>query len=212
MAPTSEDTRDRVLAAVRSADTPRTVEELAADLGVHPNTVRFHTAALEDEGLLAQDRRPTGGKGRPRTVWAATVEGQRSGRRNYELLSSVLLDHLIATADDPVAAARAAGRAWGSGPAGETTTDRDPEQALVEFLDEMNFEPAPDAAGQPTEIRLKNCPFRELVDTHAALVCSLHAGLLEGMGAGQGANPRRVELIPFATPASCLVRIHPEET
>lgn len=202
-------TRARILTAVRGAQEPVTVEGLAADLDIHPNTVRFHTSALQDQGLVSQGRQPTGGKGRPRTVIYPTERGARSGKRNYQLLATVLLEHLAAASDQPAEMAHAAGRAWGSSLAAEPTNDRrGAADVLGEFLADMNFEPDLEPGKEPAHIRLRNCPFRELVDTHQELVCSLHGGLLDGL-----VRDRRdaAELIPFHSKTACLVRLSPRD-
>ena len=53
------------------------------------------------------------GKGRPRAVFHPTRHGARSGERNYQLMASVLADHLVRTSADPTGAAYEAGRSWG---------------------------------------------------------------------------------------------------
>ncbi|KAB7744202.1 helix-turn-helix domain-containing protein [Nostocoides sp. F2B08] len=200
-------TRARVLAAVRSAPEPVTIEDLAADLDIHPNTVRFHAGALEGEGLVSQGRQPTGGKGRPRTLIYPTERGARSGRRNYELLSTVLLAQLAAASERPADVARAAGKSWGTSLAARPNHDgRSAAQVLDDFLADMSFEPDRETRQKPGQILLRNCPFRELVDTHQELVCSLHSGLLEGLVSDR---PETVELIPFHSTTSCLVRLCP---
>ena len=200
------DTRDRVLAAIRSAVEPLTVEELAEGLGIHTNTVRFHAAVLEGDGLVVHGRRPSGGKGRPRSVYSATELGARSGQRNFEVLADVLLRHLAATSSDPHAAAWQAGREWGMPLAvARRGRTRSPAGLLVDVLAHLDFEPSTASGRTVQEVRLHNCPFRELVDTHEELVCSLHAGMLDGIVA---AHPRggRVALEPLHTPTTCLVR------
>lgn len=104
--------RGRVLSAIRAADTPASIESLAAELDLHPNTVRFHTSALEEAGLIEQGREQTGNKGRPRAVFVPTSEGARSGARNYQLLAAVLVDQLAQASPEPLAMARSAGRSW----------------------------------------------------------------------------------------------------
>lgn len=200
------ETRRRVLAALRTAQVPMTIEQLSAQLVVHPNTVRFHTATLEDDGLIAAGKQPTGGKGRPRTVFSTTPAGARAGSRNFELVSTVLLAQLGATAQDPMTAAREAGRAWGAARASRARGLRSSTRALLDVLEDVGFEPKPVPSRRPTEIRLLNCPFRELVDDHQDLVCNLHAGLIDGLTAEHpgGAD---VELIPTPTETSCVVRL-----
>jgi predicted ArsR family transcriptional regulator len=211
MAPAIEGTRQRILLAIRGAEQPPTVAELASALEVHHNTVRQHVATLEADGLVARDRRPTGGKGRPRTAYRVTPLGRRSGRRNYELLARVLVERLATGGDDATQRARDAGRSWGrqvatsaSGPGAA------PEDLLLDVLDEEGFDPVPRNAPGGLEVSLRNCPFRELADSHGDLVCSLHEGLVDGLVNGADdatAGGVRVELVPFATAATCLVRV-----
>ena len=208
------DTRRRVLSAIRTAGVPVTVETLSSELALHANTVRFHTAALEEDGLIRQGKQPTGGKGRPRVVYVPTVLGARAGERNFELVSNVLLAQLAATAPDPIEVAREAGHAWGSARAGRSKGRRNKTRLLLDVLDDIGFEPEPVPTRRPSEIRLHNCPFRELVDSHQDLVCSLHAGLIDGLTASNGNGVARsddgsirAELQPFATESSCLVHL-----
>src|SRR5919202_3503036 len=44
---------------------PAGVDELAEAAGVHANTVRTHVGALEEQGVVVRDNRPTGARGRP---------------------------------------------------------------------------------------------------------------------------------------------------
>jgi len=186
-------TREQVLTLIRTAATPPTVEEIATVLDLHRNSVRLHTAALLEVGLIAQDARPTGGRGRPLAVYLPTAAGARAGQRNYELLAEVLVEHIATTAPAPERAARDAGRAWG----GRLAAERRPSEHLVAgVLEELGFEP--DRA--ESSIELRNCPFRELVDSHQGLVCALHAGMLEGL-----VDAGRVRLLPFTSPSACTV-------
>ena len=189
-------TRGRILTAIRTASTPPTVDDLATTLELHPNSVRLHTAALRDAGLVTQSGRARGGRGRPLTVYSPTEQGSRAGHRNYEVLAEVLVDHIATTAADPTAAARAAGRTWGA----RLAADREDTASLAPtILDELGFEP--DHIGSTIELR--NCPFRELVDSHQRVVCALHAGMLDGLAERDGAP---ITLLPFTSPTRCTVR------
>lgn len=220
-------TRDKVLATIRTAPTPPTVEEIAASLNLHHNSVRMHAAALKDAGLITQENRPGGGRGRPQTTYRTSSRGAWTGRRDYHLLASLLLSELDGgsdksggeSSDDPAAAtataARRVGRSWGRRIAGDVGSggDDDVQDRVVAVLDELGFEPtvgmapvadATDATDEDAaaEIELRNCPFRELVDPHDGAVCALHAGMLDGL-----AGPD-IELIPFTSPQACTVRMH----
>jgi len=205
--------RGRVLSAVRAAGAPVSIEDLAADLNLHANTVRFHTSALEEAGLIEQGREQTGAKGRPKAVFVPTRAGSRSGARNYQLLAAVLVDHLAQVSTDPLDAAHAAGKAWGEALAVGYPLDGDPASADVAgLLEEMGFEPQVTPACNPIRIELHNCPFRELVDDHQQLVCTIHQGLLDGMweaSAGRDDSEGRVPLVlqPFSGPGICAIHL-----
>lgn len=205
MSETPARTRERVLAAIRTSAAPLSIEELAESLDIHANTVRFHATGLEEEGLVAVGRQPTGGRGRPRIVYAPTDLGVRSGKRNYQFLATLLLEHLVATSDQPEIAARAAGRAWGAElAAGQTGSGRDLSRVVVDILAELHFEPVPEPRSRPRQVWLNNCPFREAVDAHQQVVCSLHAGMLDGLTAHRAQG---VELVPSQGQEACLVRL-----
>lgn len=64
-----ETSRGRVLGLLRQG--PRTVEELAADLGLTDNAIRAHLATLERDGLVSQEgTRRSPGAGKPAVVYS----------------------------------------------------------------------------------------------------------------------------------------------
>ena len=207
-------TRDRVLATIRTAATAPTVEEIATELDVHPNSVRLHTAALREDGLITQDTRPGTGRGRPQVTFRTSDRGAWSGRRDYQLLASLLLDGVAG--DD---AARQLGLAWGrrmaAGAAGVDGDNHDDDNATAHVpiastrelirrtLADLGFEPTA-VAGTDDSVELRNCPFRELVDPRDGVVCALHAGMLDGLAED---SPVDVELLPFTSPQACTVRM-----
>lgn len=208
-------TRGQVLAAVRASGRAVGIEELAERLDLHPNTVRFHTEALEADGMLRQEREQRVGRGRPKILYRPTRAGSRGGERNYQLLAAMLVEHLALGSPDPLPAAREAGRRWGRRLAGDTDSHRagvtgDSSEPVADVLGDMGFEPEPVPGG----IALRNCPFREIVDDNQPVVCAVHEGMLEGMlerslPEGAEAGRRRVALEPFAAPDTCLVRLEP---
>lgn len=227
-----------MLAEIRTAPATPTVDELATALGLHPNSVRLHTAALRESGLVTQVSRATsgGGRGRPQVTYRTSDRGAWTGRRDYQLLASLLLSEL--EGDDPAATARRMGQAWGRRIAAEgsgrndddntihTTPDATARERIVAVLDDLGFEPSAVAesaigAAQATDlpasgasaplesVELRNCPFRELVDPRDGVVCALHAGMLDGLAEETSTD---VELVPFTTPQACTVRMRPGST
>lgn len=202
-------TRDTVLAAIRTAPTPPTVEEIARELGLHHNSVRLHTAALREAGQIAQGSRAGGGRGRPQVTYRTTERGAWTGPRDYRLLASLLLAGRRGGATDP----RHLGVEWGRRLAAATPRggdggrdDDDDDDRIVAVLDELGFEPVRPPMPTPVESRveLRNCPFLELVDREDGAVCAIHAGMLDGLVEGSGTS---VDLLPFTSPRVCTVRI-----
>lgn len=217
-APTS--TRDTVLGAIRTAPAPPTVEEIAHELGLHHNSVRLHTAALRDAGLIAQGSRAGGGRGRPQVTYRTTELGAWTGPRDYRLLASLLLADRVGGGNTD---ARRLGVEWGrrraaAPPRGGGEDDDDTTgttRRVMAALDELGFEPTPVPAAPPAaasaenRVELRNCPFLELVDREDGAVCAIHAGMLDGLAEGSRVD---VELLPFTSPRACTVRILPRST
>ncbi len=85
---------------------------IAEELGVHPNTVRFHLDSLVGDGQVEQVEHGRKGPGRPPLMFQAVRQMDRGGTRHYRLLAEILTMALAAD-KDPRAKAMAAGRAWG---------------------------------------------------------------------------------------------------
>ncbi|WP_241562708.1 helix-turn-helix transcriptional regulator [Streptomyces hoynatensis] len=198
-----------VLDALRGAAAPLGVPELAARVGAHQNTVRFHLSALVADGLAEPRTTAPSGPGRPRTVYAATPGVDRGAGRDYGLLARILLGSLAAGGPEAGAAATEAGRAWGRELAGAPAPRPTAEEAarrLTALLARLGF--APEAVGA-SRIRLRHCPFRELAEEYARVVCPLHLGLIQGALAGLGAPLAATRLEPFAEPHACLAHLAP---
>jgi predicted ArsR family transcriptional regulator len=211
--------RQQVLAVIQHASAPMGVAEIAARVGIHVNTVRFHLAGLAAEGMVERLLGEASGPGRPPVVYLAR-RGQALGEvRRYEVLAEMLLSHLAATGEAP--AAEAAGRAWGAHLVARPTplhrvTGEEAVDRLAQLLAELDFAPevvpagtASGAEGPEHGIRLRHCPFLELADPHRHLVCALHLGLMRGALAELRAPVTVRDLEPFAEPTACLAHLAP---
>jgi hypothetical protein len=149
-----------------------------------------------------------------------------TGPRNYRLLAGALAD-LLADGPDPGGKAMEAGRAWGSrltetdpgadegadegaevgadegADEGAVLTDDQAIGRLVALLDDLGFAPERDPARAGT-IGLRHCPFLDLVPEHAAVICPLHLGLMQGVLDDLGAEITVTRLEPFVAPDLCL--------
>ena len=145
--------RRQVLDTIQRAAEPVGVSEIASQIGVHPNTVRFHLEALVDDGIVERVPDTPSGPGRPRAGYRAWPGLVRGGARRYRVLAEILRSHLSATGDDPAAAATAAGRTWGAHlvprPYRREVTRDDAVNRLTAMLGDLDFAPEP-VAGEPS--------------------------------------------------------------
>lgn len=205
--------REQVLATLREAAQPLSIITIAEQLGVHANTVRFHLDTLIAAGRVEQLSGEVVGPGRPANVYRARREMDRNGPSNYRLLARIMTSRLSSTERHPADAARALGRSWGPtlivDPPPRTTTRTAAVSRLTDLLDDLGFEPERDHAGRAKQIRLRHCPFLDLVDEHADVVCALHLGLMQGALSAMHAPVTVDQLDRFVEPDLCIARVAP---
>jgi predicted ArsR family transcriptional regulator len=201
--------RDDVLAALRAATSALTIAQIADQLGVHPNTVRFHLDSLVTEGRVERvepdHRRP----GRPPLLFCAVGGMDPGGTRRYRVLADILT---LAFAGDPHASAKAleAGRAWARRIARPTRQHPGVEASinrLVKLLDEFGFAPQRRKTHGEAQVGLRHCPFLELAEDRSAVVCPIHRGLMLGALEAWRAPITVHRLDPFVEPDLCLAHI-----
>ena len=203
--------RAEVLGRLRVAEEPLTVQEVADATGIHVSTARFHLDALVNDGLAERNIEVRETPGRPRMLYEASSVAPTS--RSYRLLAEMLTG-LVASLDGAGAIAREAGQAWGrhlvNRPAPSARAGWDEAlQEIHRLLKSLGFQPqssSPDAQGR-VEIRLGNCPFRELAEQHGEVLCGLHLGVVQGALKEWRAPLRVKSLSPFVTPNSCLANL-----
>lgn len=219
----SGQSRVRVLEVLRGEHTPLSVAEIAAQVDLHPNTIRLHLDQLVEAGLASRAQENRDRPGRPRWVYAAVAAvpakdiGPSSTQpeieeSRYKMLAEVLVNHLEHAAPEPAAEATAAGRAWGRVLTRGTSVPPTMQQAttdLAELLDDLGFGPHTTGPGQTIE--LHRCPFRHLAEEHSPVVCGIHLGLMQGALAKRGAPMQASGLEPFVTPQLCLAHFDTKE-
>lgn len=209
----ADPTRRALLRFLDRADIPQDVRALAAEVDLHPNTVRDHLDLLHRAGLVTRTTESRDKPGRPKVLFEAADRGTRSpGSEGYRFLAEVLAGYMHAHLDNPAAAAEEAGRAWGRymGAKPKPFDLPDSNQVLsqiVTALAAMGFAPEEERKDDRFLIRLHDCPFRDVARTRTDVVCSVHLGMLRGMTEELGDSMKVDDLTPFVTPSVCVASL-----
>ena len=205
----ADPSRSRLLERLRALEQPQSTVALAAALGLHPNTIRAHLAVLEEAELVVSSFERRELPGRPRRLFAAVPE---EAEQEHALLASALASSLEPLPDG-ADIATAAGRSWGRVlverlEPGETADEGACIERIAGLLRRRGF--APETV--PGELVMHRCPFRELAERYPRVVCSLHAGLIDGALEELGAPVVLDGLEAWATPSTCIARLVPRGT
>jgi len=209
------DRRAEILDTLRASEEPLSIRDIARRLDVHPNTVRFHLQALTESGRVEHVELPPAVPGRPPLMFRAHQGMDPAGPRNYLLLADALsarLGNEGAATDKAIESGRALGRR-----VAQTTTLPRPAsnegatERLVAIVDELGFSPERRSVDGRSAIGLRNCPFLELIDEHARVICPVHLGLMQGVMSTLGATVTVERLEPFAEPDVCIAHLGPTE-
>lgn len=212
--------RADTLDTLRAAPGPLGAREVAQQMGLHPNTARFHLEALVEAGLATRQTQDRETPGRPRIGYRAAADAP-AGRRRYRLLAEMLTSLIAGTMPQPGTAAEQAGHQWGAYLAEQPPPYQQPTpgQALAKLttiLQNLGFSPQaqPGPRSPQHQLRLSHCPFREVAQHHQDVICALHLGLIRGALAQMRAPITADRLEPFAEPSLCLAHLtthhHPE--
>ena len=207
----ADDTRYRLYRYLGLSGRPVSVRELSRRLALHPNTVRPHLRRLEEAGLVSREVRKGQAVGRPQTLYQA-IEATTGEGRDYRLLAEMLSGLFRERREIQRAAGLA--REWGQYliarrgakpgvrlPAGRNLA------LLQEAMAAAGFDPRFRRQGRKAvEVNLRMCPFRDLLDEHRDLVCTLHRGLVEGMLAGLKPPMALKEFKPLAERSVCRLQ------
>jgi predicted ArsR family transcriptional regulator len=201
--------RAHVLDLLRAAGSPAGVRDIADQAGLHPNTARFHLDALVDAGLAARAPKERTTPGRPSMAYRAVAGGEPAGRRRYRLLAEMLTSLIAGMLPKPGEAAGEAGREWGRyltepPPPYQRLDAGEAVERLTATLAEIGFAPEAVTDGTQYQLRLRQCPFREVAENHQDVVCQLHLGLMQGALAQMRAPVTADRLQPFAEPSLCI--------
>jgi predicted ArsR family transcriptional regulator len=204
----AQPTRGRLFALLSELRRPASTEELAEELGLHPNGIRMHLERLHQVGLVSRERERLA-RGRPRDAWSISPDAQPGGDppTGYAELSRWLVRSL-ASGRARVRDVEATGRQIGQELA-LVDADGSAEQCLHDVLVSLGFQPerAPVAEDRLTYV-LRNCPYREAVRERQPLVCGLHRGMTRGMLDVLDPKTKLVGFVPKDPDAAgCLIEL-----
>ena len=191
-----------------TANPPMTLADLAAESGLHVNTVREHLEALEQRGLVRRESAAPRGRGRPASLYRAVEPGDRS---EYAGLATALAAAIHRTSDHPRDDAIAAGEGWGRelarAKAARQTTAQAARGQVVALLDDLGF--APDADKRNAVVRLTRCPLLDAAHRYPDIVCGVHLGIVRAALDEYGAETEGADLFPFSEPGACGLHLVP---
>ena len=205
--------RVRILEALRAAEGPCDAAQLAAEVGLHPSTVRSHLRVLIGAGLVTAHPEERHRRGRPRLVYEARDEdGDADASSGYRLLAEILASELASSGEDSIDRALQAGRMWGGylvarrPPHTTSSTDED-IAAVLSLLEQVGFAPTiePDEVGHT--VLMQRCPFCEVADHYRKIVCAVHLGLIQGALSELGGHVEAERLVPFERPGICAAHL-----
>jgi predicted ArsR family transcriptional regulator len=177
-----------------------TLNELADAAGVHPNTIRAHVAALEAADVLESAQKAATGRGRPASEYRL-VEGWGLSSTDFLELAGLLAAALVRNTPD-LDALRATGADWGRYLAGRPGR-RDVTAELPLALERLGFH----ATVEGELVRISGCPCAVVAPDHPEIVCSLAAGLVDGVLAAGGSDLRVSEHDNDPERRRCTLRI-----
>jgi predicted ArsR family transcriptional regulator len=196
----------------RQAD-PVSRDEAAEATGASRDNAAFHLDKLVEAGLLQASYMRLGGRtgpgaGRPSKVYRRSDHRLQVTlpARRYELAAEVLAQALekspVRDASGSVAAAaHSAGKALGA--TARTRTSRiSPLRRITRLLDDQGYEPTEAPRGV---VRMRNCPFHEVAQSHPDLVCGMNLAFMEGILEGAAASGVSASLDP--QPGRCCVTL-----
>ncbi|MBI5310590.1 MAG: helix-turn-helix domain-containing protein [Actinobacteria bacterium] len=201
-------TRAKIFAMLAELRRPAPTDEIADELGLHPNGVRIHLERMQSAGLVER-RRERQARGRPRDIWSVSPGALPGGDppTAYSDLGRWLVK-AITSAKVGVEEVEEAGMRIGRdmNPEGD---DETAEQRLFNVFTALGFRPEREFAddGKLTYC-LGNCPYRDVVRERQALVCSLHRGMTRGLIETLGEDGALAAFVPKdPDEAGCLITV-----
>lgn len=191
-------------------------DQAAEAVGIQRSLAAFHLDKLVEAGLLETTfRRLTGrtgpGAGRPAKLYRRSPAEHSVSLppRQYDLAAEILAEAVEEADDKParsalVEVAGRFGRRVGADLRAGITPRASRERrldAVAEALDRYGYEPTRERGA----LRLRNCPFHSLAESHRDLVCGMNHALLAGIAEGIDGGALEARKDPH--PGECCVTV-----
>jgi predicted ArsR family transcriptional regulator len=194
-------TRRDILLRFYSDHRARRVEEVAKEAGVHRSVAFEHLERLVALGYLESERR-RGFPGKPAKIYRLTAGPLQISHpmRRYDVLAEALARELQRLGDVGLNAIRQAGRAQG------VALGRPDARSVTNALEPIMDLGGEYVIGPSGNVECGNCLFAE-VCRRTPVICSFHAGLLEGLLDRSSARGS-VEALGHRDPNGCAYVVH----
>lgn len=192
--------RSAVLATVREENRWCAVKDLADRVGQHTNTVREHLDALVDAGLVRKELAKPQGRGRPALMYRAVPQADGSATT---LAAVSALAGQLEELPEGLGVAAAAGRAWAKTMVDDAAAVGAEPPGVVEASRALGFDPQPVTRDH---LVFRACPLLAAARAHSAVICAVHAGLIQGLAEANGVSAQDVELSPLSR-GGCVLEI-----
>lgn len=175
-------TRARLFELLGEMKRPAGTDELAAQLGMHPNGIRNHLDQMLAAGLVMREKERSG-RGRPRDLWTVDPNAMPGGAppTAYAELSKWLVKAVESGIKNP-GEIEALGREIGLRLTEGEENEADPESRFHDALAAMGFQPSRHRSGSESiTYCLNNCPYRDTARSRQPMICGLHRGITAGL-------------------------------
>lgn len=173
----------------------RKLSQLAAAAGIHINTARDHVAVLEAEGLITSQPAETGTRGRPPLVFHPVSQPAESPQADERVSQAQAQGELLRRLNPDLDYTEVIG------PDAQRQVD-----TLLTHLEDVGLDPT-GLNTDSMELALQPCTYHELIAEYGAVVCSMHARLIQDHLSQVPGPLCLVKLRPFVTPHECLLTL-----
>lgn len=194
--------------------------ELAARLGLHVTTIRFHLDQLVAAGVLECTNERVHAAGRPRKLYrvAPPSRPDGAGTEPYRLLAELLITTITAGGDPSLP--DTAGFQWGRRRATSAGVRPEPPARsagawlskvgrLMDQLTDWGYTAnvRTTNAGRTAQVFVERCPIADLAQQAPGVLCGLHRGAMRGALDALGETEADVSVNPSIAPGLCMAQL-----